>query len=165
MPAIPLPKRKGKKAKQAENDSDADERQASQTTDALTQGYVAGAENEWAGARPNGKRISDQTTSTTNEGPFGDRHNINYSYPSYPIAEEYDENQEDEIQEIVSGESQVAKDARHINNPDDDPEATDDPKEFGWKRTIWEDVKVGDVIKVYEDEPLPAGMFANGSCS
>lgn len=153
MPAIPLPKRKGKKAKQAENESDDEDRQAAATTDALSRGYVAGAENEWAESRPSGKRISDQTTSTTNEGPFGDRHNINYSYP---IAEAYNEDQDP-----IAEESQVTKDNRHINNPEEDPEASDDIRELGWKRTIWEDVKVGDVIKVYEDEPLPAGMSAH----
>lgn len=146
MPAIPLPKRKGKKAKQAENEANTDERESAGTTDALQQGYVPGAENEWAGSKPHGKRISDQTTSTVGEGPFGDRHNVNYSYP---ITEEYTQIPEP-----------LAKEPRRINNPDDDPEASDDMTQLGWKRTIWEDIKVGDVVKVYEDEPLPAGMSA-----
>ena len=40
---------------------------------------------------------------------------------------------------------------------EEDPEAGDTLKELGWQRTIWEDVKVGDFVKIYENEPIPAG--------
>ena len=39
----------------------------------------------------------------------------------------------------------------------DDPEAGDSPEELGWHRSRWEDVKVGDVVKIYENEQFPAG--------
>lgn len=29
--------------------------------------------------------------------------------------------------------------------------------ELGWRRTMWEDVKVGDFIKIYNNEGFPAG--------
>jgi phospholipid-translocating ATPase len=45
----------------------------------------------------------------------------------------------------------------HVSNWDDDPEAGDSPKELGWQRTIWEDVKVGDIVKIYDNEQIPAG--------
>lgn len=45
-----------------------------------------------------------------------------------------------------------------VNNPDDDPECFDDVHELGWKQTIWEDVKVGDFVKIYENEQLPADI-------
>lgn len=39
----------------------------------------------------------------------------------------------------------------------DDPEAGDSPAELGWHRTRWEDVQVGDVVKLYDNEQIPAG--------
>ena len=44
-----------------------------------------------------------------------------------------------------------------VSNWEDDPEAGDNVNELGWHRTIWEDVKVGDVVKIYENESFPAG--------
>ena len=46
-----------------------------------------------------------------------------------------------------------------VSTWDDDPEAGDSPRELGWQRTIWENVKVGDVVKLYENEQFPAGEF------
>ncbi|KAJ9113189.1 hypothetical protein QFC22_006028 [Naganishia vaughanmartiniae] len=152
MPAIPLPKRKGKKAKQALNKVDSEERDAAATTDALSNGIVPNAENEWQGSQPNGKRISEQTASTTHEGPFGDRHNINYSYPMNDAGGFAEE------QAPLSTNDNAPKNPRLVNNPDDDLEASDDITQLGWKRTIWEDIKVGDVVKIYENEPLPADI-------
>lgn len=42
----------------------------------------------------------------------------------------------------------------------DDPEAGDAPGELGWHRTKWEDIKVGDFVKVYDNEQFPAGEQA-----
>lgn len=44
-----------------------------------------------------------------------------------------------------------------VSHWDEDPEAGDSHKELGWQRTIWEDVKVGDFVKIYDNEPIPAG--------
>ncbi len=44
-----------------------------------------------------------------------------------------------------------------VSNWENDPEAGDDPNELGWQRTIWEDVKVGDIVKIYENEQFPGG--------
>jgi phospholipid-translocating ATPase len=44
-----------------------------------------------------------------------------------------------------------------VSTWEDDPEAGDSPKELGWQRTIWEDVKVGDFVKIYDNEQFPAG--------
>lgn len=44
-----------------------------------------------------------------------------------------------------------------VSNWNEDPEAGDSPNELGWHRTIWEDVKVGDIVKIYENEQFPAG--------
>ncbi|WVO15675.1 hypothetical protein L204_103336 [Cryptococcus depauperatus] len=46
-----------------------------------------------------------------------------------------------------------------VSNWDDDPEAGDVPAELGWHRTIWEDVKVGDIVKIYENEQFPADII------
>jgi phospholipid-translocating ATPase len=46
---------------------------------------------------------------------------------------------------------------RTVTRPDEDPEAFDDANEVAWKQTIWEDVKVGDFVKIYDNEQLPAG--------
>ena len=40
-----------------------------------------------------------------------------------------------------------------------DPEAGDSPDELGWQRAIWEDVKVGDFVKIYDHEQVPAGAL------
>jgi phospholipid-translocating ATPase len=42
-------------------------------------------------------------------------------------------------------------------NASDDLEADGAADEVGWKKTIWEDVKVGDFVKIYKDEGFPAG--------
>jgi phospholipid-translocating ATPase len=44
-----------------------------------------------------------------------------------------------------------------VSNWEEDPEAGDEPNELGWHRTIWEDVKVGDIVKIYDNEQFPAG--------
>lgn len=50
----------------------------------------------------------------------------------------------------------------HVSTWEDDPEAGDDPKELGWHRTRWEDVAVGQIVKIYDNEQFPAGEF--GCC-
>ncbi|WVR04281.1 hypothetical protein IAU60_001281 [Kwoniella sp. DSM 27419] len=45
-----------------------------------------------------------------------------------------------------------------VSTWDDDPEAGDSPSELGWQRTIWEDVKVGDIVKIYDNEQFPADI-------
>jgi phospholipid-translocating ATPase len=47
-----------------------------------------------------------------------------------------------------------------VSTWDNDPEAGDTAKELGWQRTIWEDVKVGDIVKIYDNEPICAGELA-----
>jgi phospholipid-translocating ATPase len=42
----------------------------------------------------------------------------------------------------------------------DDPEAGDAPGELGWHRTKWEDICVGDFVKIYDNEQFPAGKSA-----
>jgi phospholipid-translocating ATPase len=46
-----------------------------------------------------------------------------------------------------------------INSPASDPEAFDDIKELGWQQTKWEDVRVGDFIKISDNEQIPAGKY------
>ena len=46
-----------------------------------------------------------------------------------------------------------------VSNWEDDPEAGDSSSELGWQRTIWEHIKVGDIVKIYENEQFPAGEF------
>ncbi|KAK6904232.1 hypothetical protein I203_107748 [Kwoniella mangroviensis CBS 8507] len=46
-----------------------------------------------------------------------------------------------------------------VSNWQDDPEAGDAPNEIGWHRTIWEDVKVGDIVKIYDGEQFPADIL------
>ena len=58
------------------------------------------------------------------------------------------------------GHAQLERTRTHASTWEDDPEAGDNPKELGWHRTIWEDVKVGDIVKIYENEQFPAGEFA-----
>ena len=41
----------------------------------------------------------------------------------------------------------------------DDPEAGDAPEELGWHRTKWEDINVGDFVKIYDNEQFPAGEY------
>jgi phospholipid-translocating ATPase len=42
---------------------------------------------------------------------------------------------------------------------EDDPEAGDNAKDLGWHRTLWEDLKVGDIVKIYDHEQFPAGKY------
>jgi len=51
----------------------------------------------------------------------------------------------------------LARMRSQMSNWEEDPEAADNIGELGWHRTIWEDVKVGDVVKIYENEQFPAG--------
>ncbi|WWC67489.1 uncharacterized protein I206_101397 [Kwoniella pini CBS 10737] len=46
-----------------------------------------------------------------------------------------------------------------VSNWQDDEEAADAPNELGWHRTIWEDVKVGDFVKIYDGEQFPADIL------
>ncbi|KAL1408157.1 hypothetical protein Q8F55_004961 [Vanrija albida] len=46
-----------------------------------------------------------------------------------------------------------------VTNWDDDDEAADSPNELGWHRTMWEDVKVGDFVKIYDHEQIPADII------
>ena len=39
----------------------------------------------------------------------------------------------------------------------DDPDAGDEPNELGWHRVAWEDIAVGHIVKIYENEQFPAG--------
>ncbi|CDZ96254.1 phospholipid-translocating atpase [Phaffia rhodozyma] len=52
-------------------------------------------------------------------------------------------------QEVAEG---IPEDFEH------DVEAVDTSGEIGWKKTIWEDVKVGDFIKIYNNEGFPADV-------
>lgn len=47
-----------------------------------------------------------------------------------------------------------------------DPEAGENEaaNELGWRKTMWEDVKVGDFIKIYNNEGFPAGKFRDRTC-
>jgi phospholipid-translocating ATPase len=47
----------------------------------------------------------------------------------------------------------------HVSTWHDDPEAGDTPAELGWHRTKWEDIAVGDFVKIYDNEQFPAGKF------
>lgn len=45
---------------------------------------------------------------------------------------------------------------------EEDTEAVEvigDANELGWKKTMWEDVKVGDFVKIYNNEGFPAGEY------
>lgn len=44
-----------------------------------------------------------------------------------------------------------------VSTWEEDPEAGGKPSELGWHRTIWEDVRVGDFVKIYDHEQIPAG--------
>lgn len=44
-----------------------------------------------------------------------------------------------------------------VNSPFSDPDCFEDIKTLGWQQTIWEDVRVGDYVKIYDNEPIPAG--------
>ena len=98
IPAIPLPRKRSKKAKKGEaNDTDLLQKQEGQVRPPQA-------------SQPHGKTYSD-------------------------------------LQRMRS----------QVSNWEEDPEAGDDKHELGWHRTIWEDVKVGDVVKIYENEQFPAG--------
>ncbi|EIW68591.1 hypothetical protein TREMEDRAFT_74105 [Tremella mesenterica DSM 1558] len=101
VPAIPLPKRKSKKAKKAEQEAQ------------VGAGVVGG----------------DRTTA---DAPP-------------PTAQP-------EGQGLNRVRSQVS-------NWEEDPEAGDTPAEIGWHNTIWEDVKVGDIVKIYDNEQFPADII------
>ena len=45
-----------------------------------------------------------------------------------------------------------------VNSPASDPDCFDDLKTLGWQQTIWEDVRVGDYVKIYDNEPIPADI-------
>ncbi|ORX36159.1 putative phospholipid-translocating ATPase [Kockovaella imperatae] len=45
-----------------------------------------------------------------------------------------------------------------INRWLDDPDAMEGADELGWHRVAWEDVKVGDIVKIYENEQFPADL-------
>jgi phospholipid-translocating ATPase len=57
----------------------------------------------------------------------------------------------------------VRSQADNVSTWEDDPEAGDSLQELGWQRTIWEDVKVGDIVKVYDNEQFPAGESSGPS--
>jgi len=65
----------------------------------------------------------------------------------------------DEPREAVPTGQDLSRMRSTVSNWDEDPEAGDTPTELGWHRTNWEDVKVGDVVKIYENEQFPAGEF------
>lgn len=48
--------------------------------------------------------------------------------------------------------------ATQISTWRDDPDAGD-ANELGWHRQTWEDLKVGDIVKLYDGEQFPAGEF------
>lgn len=48
-----------------------------------------------------------------------------------------------------------------VSHWEDDPEAEDSTKTLGWQRTIWEDLKVGDFVKIYDHEQVPAGEYTH----
>lgn len=45
-----------------------------------------------------------------------------------------------------------------VNSPASDPDCFDDIKTLGFQQTIWEDVRVGDYVKIYDNEPIPADI-------
>lgn len=76
--------------------------------------------------------------------------------------------------EVEHDEAFPGEDVRAIRTREDEREAGEIPSsaaqdkeageneadgELGWRRTMWEDVKVGDFIKIYNNEGLPAGKF------
>ena len=48
-----------------------------------------------------------------------------------------------------------------LDDEDDYGEEDDEEDDYGnrWKTTLWEDIKVGDFVKVHNNEPLPAGKL------
>ncbi|KAK4685890.1 phospholipid-translocating ATPase, partial [Tremellales sp. Uapishka_1] len=54
--------------------------------------------------------------------------------------------------------SRVRSQADNVSTWEEDPEAGDGKKELGWQRTIWEDVRVGDIVKIYDGEQFPADL-------
>jgi phospholipid-translocating ATPase len=63
----------------------------------------------------------------------------------------------DEPRSAVPGGQDLSRMRSQVSNWDEDPEAGDAANELGWHRTNWEDIKVGDVVKIYENEQFPAG--------
>ena len=92
-----------------------------------------------------------QTTDALSHGYTNGTEDIEYSRPS---------GQDGFVPEESEGpfaDSHNEQHAKIVNKPSNDPECFDDLQELGWQRTIWEDIRVGDFIKVYDDEPIPAG--------
>ncbi|WRT65198.1 uncharacterized protein IL334_002141 [Kwoniella shivajii] len=56
------------------------------------------------------------------------------------------------------GNESLSRMRSQVSNWEDDPEAGDNPGEVGWHRTIWEDVKVGDFVKIYDGDQFPADI-------
>ncbi len=154
VPAIRLPHRRTKAEKQAAKREkelaklraqgvllpEDDERAGvtpEPTTRALREGVVDPDEARQEGARPTGGMRGDRTRARGGE----------------------DNDDDDDNSSAETVEQQLQ---RTVTRPDDDPEAFDDEGEVGWKQTIWEDVKVGDFVKIYENEQLPAGACRRG---
>lgn len=138
IPAIPLPRirrKKGKKGKKgaavdSEESSDSASLDDDPTARELSQGIVPHPSREWPTTLPG--RLSP----TAGDNPFSDK----------------------AVDDQPQGESATTPGQKPIDNPEDDPETFDDIHELGWKQTIWEDVKVGDFIKIYANDQLPADI-------
>ncbi|CDZ97705.1 phospholipid-translocating p-type atpase [Phaffia rhodozyma] len=58
----------------------------------------------------------------------------------------------------VDGQWRAVVDAENdIETVENDEDDADKPR-VGWKRTFWEDVRVGDFVKIYNDESFPADI-------
>jgi phospholipid-translocating ATPase len=55
------------------------------------------------------------------------------------------------------GEDGIRRVRTQVSDWEHDPEAGDTPNELGWQRSAWEDIKVGDFVKIYDHEQVPAG--------
>ncbi len=129
VPHVPIPKFRTKKQRKA-----AKLLKEQGETDVMKDGVVAGGESEWPTAKPGGGGGGGggvQKQVRPAESPFADQPN--------PL------------------ENKVVMEKEKVNSPETDPEAFDDMGEIGWKQTKWEDVKVGDFIKIYDNQALPAG--------
>jgi phospholipid-translocating ATPase len=63
----------------------------------------------------------------------------------------------EDLRGIRTREDEI-EDGNMPRTAEDDPEDVGtDEKELGWKKTMWEDVKVGDFVKIYNNEGFPAG--------
>ncbi len=145
MPAINLPRIRSKKAK-------AEEKRQMELEKMRAEGIEIPGEDEDVGPYSSGNRRNSGvnrpfSTEALSRGVIASR-DVDRGL-TRPIDDDHDR-----------AESPEHRLQRQVTRPDDDPEAFDDANEIGWKQTIWEDVKVGDFVKIYEDEQLPAGMFA-----